>query len=159
MNDFRYRLARFFYGRCGQDDLARFMIRLSFVFLILSIIRPLHFLYLPGVILLVLSYVRMLSRNLPKRYSENTKFLQIRNRLFPANGKVRRFTDALGYRWRSTLFSLPGKLAKADRKLREMKEYHIYRCPSCRQKIRIPRGKGKIIIRCPKCGSEFIKKS
>ena len=32
-------------------------------------------------------------------------------------------------------------------------------CPKCRQTVRVPRGKGKISITCPKCGTQFIKKS
>lgn len=34
-----------------------------------------------------------------------------------------------------------------------------FRCPKCRQTVRVPRGKGKISIRCPKCGERFIKKT
>ncbi|MGN1206552.1 MAG: hypothetical protein ACI4SQ_06145, partial [Eubacterium sp.] len=35
----------------------------------------------------------------------------------------------------------------------------IFRCPKCHQMIRVPRGRGKIAIRCPKCKFEFIRKS
>ena len=37
------------------------------------------------------------------------------------------------------------------------KQYRYFRCPGCRQVVRVPRGKGKINIRCPKCGRQFIK--
>ena len=39
------------------------------------------------------------------------------------------------------------------------KQYRYFRCPGCRQTVRVPRGKGKINIRCPKCGRQFIKKT
>ena len=34
-----------------------------------------------------------------------------------------------------------------------------FNCPKCHQTVRVPRGKGKISITCPKCGTQFIKKS
>lgn len=34
-----------------------------------------------------------------------------------------------------------------------------FSCPSCRQMVRVPRGKGKINIRCPKCGHQFVRKT
>ena len=34
-----------------------------------------------------------------------------------------------------------------------------FRCPNCKQTVRVPRGRGKICIRCPKCGEKFMRKS
>lgn len=34
-----------------------------------------------------------------------------------------------------------------------------FRCPNCKQTVRVPRGRGKICIRCPKCSEKFIRKS
>ena len=34
-----------------------------------------------------------------------------------------------------------------------------FKCPRCRQSVRVPRGRGKINIRCPRCGEQFIKKT
>lgn len=39
------------------------------------------------------------------------------------------------------------------------KDHRYYDCPRCRQQVRVPRGKGKISISCPKCGEKFIKKT
>ena len=51
------------------------------------------------------------------------------------------------------------RLASWKSQLAQRKIYHIYRCPGCKQKIRVPRGRGKIEIRCPKCNTRFVKKS
>ena len=32
-------------------------------------------------------------------------------------------------------------------------------CPKCRQMVRVPRGKGKISISCPRCHEKFIRKT
>ena len=39
------------------------------------------------------------------------------------------------------------------------KESRYYACPRCRQTVRVPKGKGKIAITCPKCEEKFIKKT
>ena len=39
------------------------------------------------------------------------------------------------------------------------REHRYYDCPKCRQQVRVPRGKGKISITCPKCREKFIKKT
>ena len=39
------------------------------------------------------------------------------------------------------------------------KNHRYYACPRCRQTVRVPKGKGKISITCPKCKEKFIKKT
>ena len=39
------------------------------------------------------------------------------------------------------------------------REHRYYDCPRCRQPVRVPRGKGKIAITCPKCKEKFIRKT
>ena len=39
------------------------------------------------------------------------------------------------------------------------REHRYYDCPKCRQVVRVPRGKGKIAITCPKCRERFVKKT
>lgn len=39
------------------------------------------------------------------------------------------------------------------------KEHRHFDCPKCRQPVRVPRGKGKIAITCPKCRERFIRKT
>ena len=39
------------------------------------------------------------------------------------------------------------------------RDHRYYTCPRCQQTVRVPRGKGKIAISCPKCKEKFIKKT
>ena len=39
------------------------------------------------------------------------------------------------------------------------RDNRYFKCPRCRQMVRVPRGKGTINIRCPKCGEKFIRKT
>ena len=125
--EMREKLQRFMWGRYGNDQLNRFLMILVLVLLVLSMIfrGPFYFLALAA---LIYSYFRMFSRNISKRSAENQWYLR-------RSMKVRGFVQ------------------KKKRELSQMKQYHIYKCPGCGQKIRIPRGKGKIAIRCPKCNT------
>lgn len=124
---------RFMQGRYGNDQLNRFLMVLVMISLLISLfgVRPF---YLVGIAILVWSYFRMFSRNIYKRQAENSLYLRYEY-------KVRQ------------------KFAGWKKAAKQRKTHHIYKCPSCKQKIRIPRGKGKIEIRCPKCGQTFIRRS
>ena len=39
------------------------------------------------------------------------------------------------------------------------RQHKYFDCPRCRQPVRVPRGKGKISITCPKCKEKFIRKT
>lgn len=44
-------------------------------------------------------------------------------------------------------------------RFRQHKTHKFYRCPKCRQQLRVPKGKGKISITCKSCGERFVKKT
>lgn len=44
-------------------------------------------------------------------------------------------------------------------RLKGRKNFHYFSCPSCKTRVRVPRGKGKIKITCPSCHNSFVKKS
>lgn len=130
----REKLQRFMIGRYGVDELNRFLMTMAMVFVLLDLFVRSHFLYLGGLVFMVFCYVRMFSKNVGKRFKENQVYLHYQ-------------------------FFVKEYFRKQKFKLQEMRKYHIYRCPNCKQKIRIPRGKGKISIHCPKCHTDFIRHS
>ena len=130
----REKLNRFMYGRYGLDSFGKFLLTAAIVFIGMSWFVKSRILEIVIYALLILSYYRILSRNTYKRALENQRYLE-------KTYKIRAFFG----RKKNTFY--------------QAKNYHIYKCPGCRQKIRIPRGKGKIEIRCPKCSTTFIKRS
>ena len=130
----RERFRRFMAGRYGTDALNQFLSIVSIVLLLVALLSRVNLFTWVGMGVLIWCYYRTFSRNIPKRTEENYKFYTLKQQL---DGKVR----SLKEQW-------------ANRKL-----YHYYRCPQCRQKLRVPRGRGRIQISCPRCGTQFIKKS
>lgn len=130
---------RFMQGRYGVDQFAKFTMGVALVSLVLAIFVNTgssagSLLDMLGLVAIVYTYFRIFSRNISKRAQENQKYLS-------ATAKLRQ------------------RLNKEKNMMKQRKDYHIYTCPSCGQKVRIPRGKGKIEISCPKCHSKFVKRS
>ena len=130
----REKLRQFMIGRYGTDGLNQFLSIASIVMLLISLITRVSLFTYVGMVLLILCYYRTFSRNISKRTEENYKFYTLKDRV---DNKFKGWKE----QW-------------ANRKV-----YHYYRCPQCRQKLRVPRGRGRIQISCPRCGTQFIKKS
>ena len=83
---------------------------------------------------LIVTYFRMFSRNVYRRQQENGAYLRQRYKVTSA--------------WRGAV----------DR-WHQRRDYRFFKCPSCRTRLRVPRGKGKINIVCRKCGTSFQRKT
>ena len=128
------KLIRFMQGRYGVDPFTRFLMGVALACMILSFFTRSMVWSFIILLLLVYCYFRMFSKNVSKRYAENQKYLAMTQ-------------------------NIRGRFMKEKRMMEQRKPHHIYTCPGCGQKIRIPRGNGqKIEIECPKCHSKFIKR-
>ena len=128
------KLREFMYGRYGTDQLSLALIGGGFAFYILYVFTRSRLLYLVSLVLYGIAAFRTLSKNHTKRRIENQKFMNL---------------------W----YKLKNKWVGIRADFEERKTYKHFKCPACGQKIRIPRGRGKVEIRCPKCSNKFIKKA
>lgn len=124
---------RLMMGRYGVDQLTWVLLALSLVISLCGSIFQIRGLSILCWAVLVVCYLRIFSRNIYARQQENQKLLQFWWKL--KNGRANR----------------PSR--------EERRKYKVFICPTCKQKLRVPRGKGKISISCPKCGTNFIKKT
>lgn len=121
-------------GRYGVDQLANFLNGVLLTVIVISIFVHSRWLNLFILLLFIFSYSRIFSKNYRRCQAQNQWYLN----------------KTAGIR----------KMFAKEKAYREIKkDYHIYTCKECGQKIKIPKGKGKIIVTCPKCGNEFQKKS
>ena len=127
-------MQRYMVGRYGGDELGRFISGAVLVFFVLSWITGGEIFRIGAWILVVCCYFRMFSKNISKRYGENQKFLTLR-------------------------YKAVSKWSLTKKHFTESKTHRFFKCPKCKQKVRVPKGRGKICITCPKCRVEFVKKS
>ena len=115
MDKLKEKLSRLMYGRYGIDQLGNFMMWAAVAMMIFGAVVRSSLIYTLALVLIVWADVRIMSKNHSKRYAENQKFLELKNRVVGFfRGGTRAFKD---------------------------KEHCYFRCPSCHQQVRVPKGK------------------
>lgn len=133
MNKFR----QFMQGRYGIDQLSQVLVMASLILSLMASIFRIGILSAFSYLPLGYAIFRILSKDINKRIKENYKFGNFMNQL---KGKV-------------------NKSKRKAKRIQKSKNHKYYHCPKCKQSIRVPIGKGRILITCPKCKHEFIKRT
>jgi predicted membrane protein len=135
LDKLRVGIAHFMSGRYGTDQLGFTMVITALIVTFIGAITGARTVCtVIADVLLVLCFVRMLSKDRPKRARENQIFLQ-------KTAGVRR---GISEWWN---------------RMKNMRKYHYYTCPKCHKKLRVPRGVGHITITCRGCGEKFDRKA
>jgi len=153
MNSWGYRLMQFMRGRYGFDQFGVFLMIFSFIIEIIGNIIRIRYVYWAGLALFFYAVFRIFSRNIYKRQNENMRYMRFRSRF----GRKRYYGDRQGGYQGSAQWDQQSRQAwkQQGRRRKDKTVYCYYNCPSCMQQVRVPAGKGKVRITCPKCGSTF----
>jgi len=127
-------IQRFMMGRYGPDHLSVAMIVFSLVLSLFHAVFRFPPILYASYIILALVFLRLISRNITRRRAENDRFIRY---YWPLRTKVRRTYANIKHR----------------------KTFRFFLCPSCDNTLRVPKGKGKLQITCPKCGERFFRKT
>ncbi len=167
-----YERPSMFQGRNGSDQLSVFLVAIALVLVIIYPFFPLDYvrLILCGVALALIAWAlfRMFSSNIAKRREENAKFLAIFGKKHKSNG-----TEDINYREvgektekekkkeakQRAKQEKEAEKARKKAKKQDLKTHAYFKCPKCSTELRVPKGKGKIRITCPKCGEQFVEKT
>lgn len=120
------------YGRYGVDQLSTGLLWLSIILAIIAGLTGMGFINTLSYIPLFISLYRMFSKDIQKRRMENYKFSMFLSPLY-------------------------GKLNRLQRRLQDSKTHKHFKCSKCKTILRVPRGKGKVVVTCPKCREKFTK--
>lgn len=125
---------RFMMGRYGLDTFGYALVICYAILTFLGTFTRKRILIYLSFVVIILFYYRVFSKDFMKRSNENKKFLTY---YVPLKNKVR----------------------LSFKHLKERKDHKFYKCPNCKQELRVPKGKGLITITCPKCKTKFDKKT
>lgn len=139
-----------FQGRYGNDHLNRALSVAAIVLVLIGMFLPRYSIVglafsAISVVLIVWMIVRMFSRNFSARAAENAKFLAW---WVPFKNKFRAFFSRNSAR-----------TAGHNPTFEERRKYKYFICTQCAQRLRVPRGKGKLRVTCTRCGNKFEIKS
>lgn len=130
----RASFARFMSGRYGADQLSYAMVITALVMTVVGSIARVGILTLMADALLIVMFIRMLSKDRYRRAHENQVYLE-------KTQKIRRSTTE----WFN--------------RVKNSKKYRYFSCPQCKARLRVPRGVGNVTITCKNCGNKFDKKA
>lgn len=126
--------------RCGLDELNNFLMLIGFIFIVIALFSHKWIFTLIGAVFVILCYIRVFSKKLDKRGNENAFYMKHMGWIVKA---CRQFNQSIKMKFRTIKDA----------------EYAYFVCSSCGQIIRVPKGKSKVNIRCPKCSQTFIKRT
>lgn len=126
-------LSRFMAGRYGNDQLNLTLMVAYLALYLISILTHFTVLYWVALVLVIVSLFRCFSRQIERRRAENVRYLQM---IRPLQRSFKTF-----------------RLRVKDR------DHRYFKCPNCKQQMRVPRGKGRITVHCRSCGTTFEEKS
>ena len=144
------RLYRFMYGRYGQYGQDALNTCLWWVWLAGAVVNLFLRSTVLNAIVLVLCVViffRLLSRNISARQKENMAFLRIAGKLRPVTDEGKKIFSSVRRWWNNVRL-----------RFSQRKTHCFFKCPACGAPLRVPRRKGRMQIRCVKCGHQFEKK-
>lgn len=146
--------------RRGMDQLSRTMLIAALVLSLIGMVVSNYVGWLRIVLsllsgaLLVLIILRMFSKDFNKRNQENMKYLTYETAVKNWFRRTFRAKSA------GANYGAPrAKKAGKNPTWAELKQYKYLICPQCAQRLRVPRGKGRIRVTCTNCGNVFQTRS
>lgn len=124
---------------------------LSLILILIScILNIFNFTRILGTVVLIYAIYRAFSKKIYKRKSEYNIFYTYTNKFLKKFGKSIPY-DLPVYDLNNFYYLFENIKSKYE----HYRKYKITKCPNCKQKLRLPRGKGKIVVTCKKCSTKF----